>query len=119
LSSILAGLSGVLYASYIRTITPYDASFHVGFDALVFLTVGGIGTVSGTIIGPAIMVVISEVLQSMLEVRMLVNGLVLLMLIIFLPRGILGILANIWKRYFLFLKEENKKYSEKKDATFN
>lgn len=119
LSSILAGLGGALYASYIRIITPHDASFHIGFDALVFLTVGGIGTIFGTIIGPAIMVVISELLQPFLEVHMLINGLALLLLIIFLPQGVAGILPILWKKTILFLEKKWGKYSRQYNDTRN
>jgi len=101
LSSILAGLGGGLFAAYIGILTPHDASFHVSFDALVFLTVGGIGTVVGTILGPAVMLIISEVLQAMVEVRLFVNGLALVMLIIFMPQGIAGGVGYLWKRYVL------------------
>jgi branched-chain amino acid transport system permease protein len=100
LSSILAGLGGGLYASTMGILTPQDASFHVGFDALVFLTVGGIGTIIGTILGPALMIVISELMQSMVEVRLLVNGLALIVLIIFMPQGIVGGTVALWKRYY-------------------
>ncbi len=99
LSSILAGLGGGLYASTMGILTPQDASFHVGFDALVFLTVGGIGTIIGTILGPALMIVISELMQSMVEVRLLVNGLALIVLIIFMPQGVVGGTVALWKRY--------------------
>ena len=101
LSSILAGLGGVLYASYIGVITAYDASFHIGFSALVYLTVGGVGTIAGTIVGPLIMITISELLQAMVEVRQLVNGLVLVVLIIYMPRGVVGEIVYLWKRYLL------------------
>jgi branched-chain amino acid transport system permease protein len=100
LSSVLAGLGGGLFASYIGILIPHDASFHTGFDALVFLTVGGIGTTVGTIIGPAIMIIISELLQAMAEVRLFVNGLALVILIIFMPQGIAGGIGRLGKRFF-------------------
>lgn len=99
LSSVLAGLGGALFASYVGILTPHDASFHVGFDALVFLTVGGIGTIAGSIIGPAIMIIISEFLQAMVEVRLFVNGLALILLIIFMPQGIVGGVGYLHKRF--------------------
>jgi len=99
-SSILAGLGGVLYASYVGILTPHDASFHVGFDALVYLSVGGIGTVVGTIIGPAIMILISEFLQALVEIRLFINGLALIILIIFMPQGIAGGFTYLWKKLF-------------------
>jgi branched-chain amino acid transport system permease protein len=100
LSSVVAGLGGGLFASYIGILTPNDASFHVSFDALVFLTVGGIGTITGAIIGPAIMIIISELLQAVAEVRLLVNGLALVILIIFMPQGIAGGIGHLGKRFF-------------------
>ncbi len=99
LSSILAGIGGGLYGAFLGIITPRDASFHVGFDALVFLTVGGIGTIAGTIIGPLVMVIISEVLQAFVEVGLLVNGLALILLIIFMPKGIAGVCGYIQRRH--------------------
>jgi branched-chain amino acid transport system permease protein len=100
LSSVLAGLGGVLFAAYIGILIPHDASFHTGFDALVFLTVGGIGTTIGTIIGPAIMIILSELLQAMAEVRLFANGLALVILIIFMPQGIAGAFSRLGKRFF-------------------
>jgi branched-chain amino acid transport system permease protein len=98
LSSILAGLGGALYASYIGVLTPNDASFHMGFDALVYLTVGGIGSFVGTILGPVIMILISEFLQAFVEVRLFINGLALVILIIFMPKGLAGGMAYLWER---------------------
>ncbi len=100
-SSILAGLGGALYGSFLGIITPRDASFHLGFDALVFLIVGGIGTNMGTIIGPTIMVIISELTQSVVQTGMLVNGLALILLLLFMPRGLVGVFGYIKKRILL------------------
>jgi branched-chain amino acid transport system permease protein len=99
LSSFLAGLAGVLYAGYMGIITPHDASFHVGFDALVYLSVGGIGTIIGTIIGPGIMIILSEAMQGLMEMRQIFNGLALVLLIIFMPKGIAGAFQILWKRF--------------------
>ncbi len=98
LSSILAGLAGVLYASYIGMMTPDDASFHIGFDALVYLTVGGVGTLTGSVIGPTVMIILSEMFQAVAEARLLFNGLALVLLIIFMPQGIVGGLLPVWTR---------------------
>jgi len=116
LSSILAGLGGVLYAAYVGLLTPHDASFHVGFDALVFLTVGGIGTIVGTILGPAIMIVISEFLQAVVEVRLFVNGLALIILIIFMPKGIAGGVSYLWKKHFSSHKHTSVKVMGEEDV---
>jgi branched-chain amino acid transport system permease protein len=101
-SSILAGLGGALYGSFLGIITPRDASFHLGFDALVFLIVGGIGTNMGTIIGPTIMVIISELTQSVVQTGLLVNGLALILLLLFMPKGLVGVFGYIKKRILLY-----------------
>ena len=117
LSSILAGLGGVLYASYIGILTPHDASFHMGFDALVYLTVGGIGSIVGTILGPAIMILISELLQTVVEIRLFINGLALIILIIFMPRGIAGGVAYLWEKLFQGRGKTTNGFTGGNDAT--
>jgi ABC-type branched-chain amino acid transport system, permease component len=107
-SSILAGLGGALYGSFLGIITPRDASFHIGFDALVFLIVGGIGTIPGTIIGPTIMVVISELTQSVVQIGILVNGLVLILLLIFMPKGLAGVFEHTKKIILLHSFKKNR-----------
>jgi branched-chain amino acid transport system permease protein len=106
-SSALAGLGGALYGSFLGIITPRDASFHLGFDSLVFLIVGGIGTIPGTIIGPTIMVIISELSQSVVQMGMLVNGLVLILLLIFMPKGLVGVFGYIKDKFLLGRNEKN------------
>jgi branched-chain amino acid transport system permease protein len=97
LSSVIASFAGILYASYLGVITPNDASYHQSFDALVYLTVGGVGTLFGSIIGPALMLLISEALQGYGEFRPFINGIALILLIIFLPKGIAGVVSRFIK----------------------
>lgn len=90
LSTFFAGLAGALYASFIRFIGPDIGSTVVVFDLLTFLLVGGIGTLSGPIVGTFLIVWISQQLQFLQDYRMLIFGPVLTLLIIFYPRGIVG-----------------------------
>lgn len=90
LSSILAGLAGGLFSAYLGVVVPQDSGFTVAFDALVYLSVGGMGTLAGTIIGPLIISNIPEILRAHANVMSLFNGLVLLVIIIFMPQGIVG-----------------------------
>lgn len=100
LSTVIAGLSGALYASFIRFIGPDIGSIAIVFDFLTYLLVGGIGTLSGPIVGTIIIVWLSQQLQFLQDYRMMIFGPVLTLLIIFYPRGIVGALAS-WnlKRY--------------------
>jgi branched-chain amino acid transport system permease protein len=93
ISTVIAGLSGALYASFVRFIGPDIGSIAIVFDFLTYLLVGGIGTLSGPIVGTLLIVVLSQRLQFLQDYRMLVFGPVLTLLIIFYPRGIVGSVA--------------------------
>lgn len=90
LSTFFAGLSGALYASFIRFIGPDIGYISITFDLLTFLLVGGIGTLSGPIVGTLIIVWLSQQLQFLQDYRMMIFGPVLTLLIIFYPGGLVG-----------------------------
>lgn len=90
LSAAFAGMAGALYASYVRFIGPQMADIHVAFELLLYLLVGGIGTLAGPIIGTFIVVVLTQMLQFLEEFRMLVFGPIVVFLILFYPRGLVG-----------------------------
>ncbi|MDQ1003164.1 branched-chain amino acid transport system permease protein [Neobacillus niacini] len=94
ISAVIAGLSGALYAAFVRFIGPDIGSIMIVFDFLTYLLVGGIGTLSGPIVGTILIVVLSQRLQFLQDYRMLVFGPVLTLLIIFYPRGIVGAVAS-------------------------
>ncbi|WP_100372381.1 branched-chain amino acid ABC transporter permease [Bacillus sp. FJAT-45037] len=90
ISAGLASLAGALYASYVRFIGPQMADIHVAFEILLYLLVGGIGTLAGPIIGTFIVILLTQMLQFLEEFRMLVFGPIVVLLILFYPRGIVG-----------------------------
>jgi branched-chain amino acid transport system permease protein len=107
LSTFFAGLGGILYASFIRFIGPDVAYITITFELLTFLLVGGIGTLSGPIIGTLLIVWISQYLQFLQDYRMLIFGPLLTFLIIFAPRGIVGAFVD-WQ----IRKKAKKRHSQ-------
>lgn len=97
LSTFFAGLAGALYASFVRFIGPDIGSTAIMFDLLMYLLVGGIGTLSGPLVGTLMLVILSQNLQFLQEYRMLIFGPILTLIIIFYPRGISGSYFD-WKR---------------------
>ncbi|MFM1653838.1 branched-chain amino acid ABC transporter permease [Brevibacillus sp. B_LB10_24] len=89
-STVLAGLAGALYAGYIRFLGPDIANVEHTFDMLLYLLVGGIGTLWGPLVGTALVTVLMQWLQSWQEYRMIVFGPILVILVMFLPYGIIG-----------------------------
>ncbi|MBT2679515.1 branched-chain amino acid ABC transporter permease [Bacillus sp. ISL-35] len=94
LSTFFAGLSGALYASFIRFIGPDIGNIVITFDLLTYLLIGGIGTLSGPIVGTFLVVWISQQLQFLQDYRMLIFGPALTLLVIFYPRGITGAIGG-------------------------
>jgi len=89
-SCFFAGIGGVLYASYIGFLSPEITDYHVSFDSLIYIMIGGVGTIVGPIIGTLLIVTIPETLHIAAEFRLLLYGLILIVMIIYLPRGIVG-----------------------------
>lgn len=90
ISTFFAGLAGGLYASFIRFIGPEVAYITMIFDYLMFLLVGGIGTLVGPLLGTLLITWISQSLQFLADYRMLIFGPILVLLIVFYPYGIVG-----------------------------
>ncbi len=98
ISCFFAGVGGVLYASYIGFLSPELTDYHVSFDALIYIMIGGVGTLIGPIIGTLLIVTLPETLHIAAEYRLLFYGLILIFMIIYLPRGIMGGLKDLRSR---------------------
>ncbi len=85
-----AGLAGALYAGQVRFLGPDIARTDLTFDMVMSMLVGGIGTLFGPLLGAVLVPWITQSLQFMQDYRMLVFGPVLILLIIFVPDGIVG-----------------------------
>jgi branched-chain amino acid transport system permease protein len=98
LSAGLAGLAGALYAGYIGYLGPDAAGVEVTFNTLLYLTVGGIGSISGPLTGTFIVYGLSQLLQTLEDYQMVVFGPALVLLVIFLPDGLAGAARRIQRR---------------------
>jgi len=87
---VYAGFAGALYAGQVRFLGPDLASEAVTFDLVMFVLVGGIGTLLGPLLGTFLVTWLTQSLQFLQDYRMVVFGPVLIALIIFLPDGIVG-----------------------------
>ncbi len=94
-SSFFAGAAGALYASISSFIAPESFSvMGVGFDVVVFVIVGGMGTLWGPMLGAALLTFIPELLRVARTFSLLGYGIVLLVFVIFAPKGIAGLVSG-------------------------
>lgn len=90
LSVFFAGLAGGLYAGYVRFLGPDLARVEQTFDMTMYMLVGGIGTLLGPLLGAIGMPWLTQQLQFLQDYRFVVFGPLLVVLVIFMPHGIVG-----------------------------
>jgi branched-chain amino acid transport system permease protein len=108
LGASFAGLAGALEAHYTYMVAPGTYSFTRVVDMLVYAVVGGTGVFYGPVVGATFLTLLPEVLREIGSriglqpgpVRLFVNGLVLLLVILFLPEGISSLPGRVraWRR---------------------
>ena len=90
LSVFYAGLAGGLYAGFVRFLGPGLAGVENTFDMTMYMLVGGLGTLLGPLLGALMVPWLTQYLQFLQEYRFLVFGPILILLVIFVPHGIVG-----------------------------
>jgi branched-chain amino acid transport system permease protein len=100
-SSFTTALGGTFYAQYYNYIDPHLCfGTHVSVDILLRPIVGGPGTVLGPLVGSLLLSPLSELTRNLFRqysgVHIMIFGALLVSVIIFLPRGVIGLLKDIY-----------------------
>lgn len=88
LGAAIAGLAGTLNAHLTFFIGPSEYGFDRAVDILTMAILGGIGNLTGPVIGAVILTLLPEMLRSFKDFRLVVNGFILVLIVLFLPKGI-------------------------------
>lgn len=101
ISAALAGIGGVLYAHNLNSLmaTPKNFGYNMSITILVFVVLGGIGNIRGSIIAAVVLTLLPELLRGLNDYRMLIYSIVLIVMMLF-----------NWSPKFITLRE---KYSPK------
>jgi branched-chain amino acid transport system permease protein len=84
----IAGAAGCFYAGFVGTLVP-DAFFITeSFTILAMVVVGGMGTLIGPVAGAILLTVLPELLRDIGDLRLVVYGLALTLVVLFMPGGI-------------------------------
>lgn len=97
-SAMYAGLAGAIYAHYQSFINPEIFGLAQSLDAILAVIVGGSGTLAGPIIGAFFVIFLPEYLRFADSFRLILYGFILVLATIFMPRGIVGVSADIWNQ---------------------
>jgi branched-chain amino acid transport system permease protein len=88
LGAAIAGLAGTLNAHLTFFIGPQEFGFDRGVEILTMTILGGINSLFGPVIGAFIITLLPELLRSFKDYRSVVNGLILVVIVLFLPKGL-------------------------------
>ncbi len=88
LGAAIAGLAGALNAHLTFFIGPSEFGFDRGVDILTMAILGGTGGLTGPVLGAAIITLLPELLRGFRDYRTMLNGAILVVIVLFLPKGI-------------------------------
>ncbi len=95
-SAFFAGLGGALYAHQLGALDPKELGFLKSIDLVIIVVIGGMGSITGIVLGATILVVLPEVFRSFADYRMIVYALALVIVMILRPQGIMGV-KELWE----------------------
>jgi len=106
ISAFFAGVAGAIFAHYLSYLNPSTFSFMKSIDVVVMVVLGGMGSISGSVIAAIIITILPEILRPLQEItktdfRMVIYSLTLVILMLAKPDGIFGKLefSDLWKKY--------------------
>ena len=104
IASFIGGLGGALYAPIVGFIKPDIASFNNSVNMLIYVVLGGMGSISGTVIAAFVLTAIQEALRFLGNYRLLFYPVVLIIVMLFRPQGLMGMKELSFVNGFFSLK---------------
>ncbi|MDR3710045.1 MAG: branched-chain amino acid ABC transporter permease [Capsulimonadaceae bacterium] len=90
LAAFIAGAAGALYVHFDLRVSPADIDFIVSINFVVMVVLGGLGSVSGAVIGAILLTVLPEALRMNGSYRLVIYSIMLIVLMLVRPQGIFG-----------------------------
>jgi len=99
LSAVMAALAGFLYAHMMSFISPSSFDFMVSIRVVTMVVIGGMASVWGALFGAALLTMLPEWLHVFADYEMMVYGLILMVVMIFLPQGLTRGVMDLYERW--------------------
>jgi branched-chain amino acid transport system permease protein len=102
IAAFIAGMGGSLYAMVNGFIRPDMAQFLRSIDFLIYVVLGGMGSMTGSILAAYVLTSLQEMLRFLQDYRLLIYPLILIFVMLFRPQGLLGMkelsFVRLWER---------------------
>jgi branched-chain amino acid transport system permease protein len=99
IAAAFAGLSGGLFTAVVGFIDPTEFDISASLRQITFITVGGLGSVLGSVVGAVVLTLLPETLRGVKEYSDVVYGAILLGALVLAPKGIVGTVAPLFRRH--------------------
>lgn len=105
IAAMMSAIAGSLYVGYIGTIVPKDFALMKSIEYLIIAVLGGIGSITGTILAAVVLGILNMYLASFADIRMIIYSLALILVMVFRPGGLLGTKELMLSKFFTKSKE--------------
>ena len=95
LGAAIAGLAGCFYPGFVGTLVPDAFGIVESFTMMAMVIVGGMGTMIGPVIGAVVLTFLPEVLRDFGELRLMIYGVALTLVVLFMPGGMVQAWASL------------------------
>jgi len=96
-SALYASLAGSLYAHTLNFIAPSSFGFMFSIKLVTMVVLGGMASIWGSLLGAAVLTVLPEILTMFHDYEVIIFGAILMVVMIFLPRGLVRGLMDLWE----------------------
>jgi branched-chain amino acid transport system permease protein len=125
MGAFFAGIAGALFAHFLRYLNPSTFDYNRSFEIIIMVVLGGMGSITGSVVGAAFIAVSREALRGLqdidwlrtytqgVDLRMVIYSLMLIVLMLTRPNGLFGtreitdFLPEKWRRFLLGKNEES------------
>lgn len=90
IAAFIGGIGGALYAPFVGLVKPEIASFTNSINALIFVVLGGMGSITGSVVAAFVLSYLQEFLRFLQNYRLLLYPVVLILVMLFRPQGLMG-----------------------------
>jgi branched-chain amino acid transport system permease protein len=94
----IAGLAGVFYPGFVGTLVPDAFGIIESFTMMAMVIVGGMGTMVGPVVGAVVLTFLPELLRGVGELRLMIYGLALTLVVLFMPGGMVQAWVSLRSR---------------------
>ena len=105
ISGIFGGLAGCLYASYVGSVMPFAFDIMTSASILLMVVIGGMNSIPGTLAGVVVITILPEFGRQWEQYRLTAYGLLIIVLLVFAPKGLAHIFTVLGQRIISDVKK--------------